>query len=87
MPNGFLSLTYRASTVPSLPSFPGKRKPQYHCLPTTSNTAASFGTSTNFAHTNKPGANMAATPTAVNPTSHDSSFLFSGSYSARLPFR
>src|SRR2546430_5608391 len=31
MPNGFLSVTYLASTVPSLPSFPGKRKLQYHC--------------------------------------------------------
>src|SRR5438034_7272440 len=60
IPNGFLSLTYLASTVPITPSFPGKRKPQFHCLPTASNTAAFAGTSTNFAHTNKPGANMAA---------------------------
>src|SRR2546422_7002665 len=82
MPNGFLSLTRGSSTVPITPSFPGKRKPQCHCLPTASNTAASFGTSTKFAHTNKPGANMVATPTVVTTVSHHSSFLFSGSYSA-----
>jgi hypothetical protein len=43
------------------------------------------GTVTNWFHTNKPGANMAATPTAVTMESHHSSFLFSGLYAARLP--
>ena len=78
---------YRESTVPKRPSFPGKRKLKVHCLPTTSITAASSGTWTKFAHTNKPGASMAATPTDVNPTSHTSSLLFSGSYFAVCPLR
>src|SRR5882762_10222560 len=50
-------------------------------VPNTSTAVASFGTVTNLAHTNKPGANIAATPTEVTMVSHHSSFLFSGEYS------
>ena len=76
-----------ASTEPNLPSFPGKRKVHCHCWPTVSKVNASFGMSTNLAHTYKPGTNMATTPTEVKPMSHHSSFLFSGSYAARLSGR
>ena len=46
--------------------------------------SASSGTVTNSAQTIRPGASMAATPTAVMAVSQNSSFGFSGSYSDRF---
>src|SRR5262249_15893800 len=54
---------------------------------TASTTDAPAGTVTNLAHTNRPGVNIAATPSEVTTVSHHSSRLFSGEYSARWPFR
>ena len=44
MPKGLSALTKRESTVPSLPSLPGRRYLQFHCWATTSTIGASFGT-------------------------------------------
>jgi hypothetical protein len=79
MPKGLSALIKRASDAPNLPSAPGNRYVQVHCWPTTSTGVASSGTVTNFAHTDRPGASIAAMPTEVMPVSHHSSFLFSGS--------
>ena len=61
----------RVSDVPSRPSSPGRRKLHCHCWPMTSTSDAPSGTVTNWFHTNKPGANMAATPTAVTIVTPD----------------
>ena len=79
MPNGLSKLVCSTSTVPRMPSSPGKRNFHVHCWDSTSNSCACAGTFTYFSHTMSPGASIATTPTVVTAVSHHSRRVFSGS--------